>query len=420
MKLQIETWILDKGYINNIRKLFNESVICYRNGAYRASLIFSYIGFLTIIKETIIKSQRPTAFTEPEWNNLISKINNDEIWEKEVYEALIRTTKPIFPLNEDLRLQLRFWKDRRNDCAHFKHNEIESHHTEAYWSFIKSNIPKMTVEGGMETLLNKFGEHFDDTKTPPNADFIHLVKDIESSVLKVELPDFFQRLKARIDGGTSWRYSDSDAFKVYCKILDVSDPRTQEAMIDYLKQDNRDVKFLNAYPNKILQLNYTPADIRVLWKGRIYDKRSDVNPFNIFAGMLRFDLIPRDQIEEANREVFDNFSQTDFHRLPESKDIKILLANNFFDTVYKISIVEKDLKDFMWVNVKCDLIISFIENHPMNSNIVKCVFEMAERTNPSQWLIKELKNSFTNIPELKVQFHTLATINSIKIPKIFK
>jgi hypothetical protein len=419
MKLQIEIWVLEKGYTNNIRKLFNESVICYRNGAYRASLIFSYIGFLTIIKETIVKAQRPTAFTESEWNNLISKINNDDLWEKEVYESLIRATKPIFPLNEDLKLQLRYWKDRRNDCAHFKYNEIENHHTEAFWSFIKSNVPKMTVEGGMETLLNKFDEHFDDTKTPPNADFTHLVKEIETSVLTIELHDFFKKLKARIDG-RRWWYPDSDALKVYYKILDVADTRTQESLIEYLKQEDRDVKFLNAYPDKIIQLNFSPAEIRTLWKTRIYDKTSTVNPYNIFAGLLRHSLIPKDQIEDANTEIFGHYSQTDYHKLPESKDIETLKANNFFETVFKIAIIDKDLKDFMWVNSKCDLIISFIENLPVNIKTVKCVFEMAERANPSQWLVRELKNTFTNLPDLKTQFHTIATTNSIKIPADFR
>lgn len=419
MKLEIETWVLGKGYTNNIRKLFSESVICYRNAAYRASLIFSYIGFLTIIKETIIKARRPPSFTEPEWNNLISKINHDELWEKEAYEALIRTTKQIFPLTEDLKLQIRFWKDRRNDCAHFKHNEIESHHIEAFWSFMKSNIPKMTVEGGMETLLNKFDEHFDDTKTPPNADFTDLVKEIEVSVLTSELSDFFKKLKTRING-RRWWYSDSDALKVYCKILDVADTRTQEALIDYLKQENEDVSFLNSYPDKILQLNFSPTDIRTLWKGRIFDKKSTGNPFNILAGLLRQNLIPKEQIDEASREIFGHFSQTDYHRLPESKDIETLKANGFFETVYKIAIQEKNLNDFLWVNNKCDLIISFIENHPLNINTVKCVFEMPDRPYPSQWLVKELKNTFSNIPDLKTQFHSIATTNSIKIPNDFK
>jgi len=419
MKLQIETWVLDKGYSTNIRKLFSESVICYRNGAYRASLIFSYIGFLTIIKETIVKAHIPPSFTEPEWKSLIAKIQNDDLWEKEVYESLIRVSKPIFTLNEDLKLQLRYWKDRRNDCAHFKHNEIENQHTESFWSFIKSNIPKMTVEGGMETLLNKFDEHFDDTKTPPDADFTYLVKEISNSVLTHELIDFFKKLKTRLDGRRFW-YPDSDALKTYCKILDVADPIIQETLINYLKLENRDLAFLNVYPEKILQLNFSSTELRAMWKSRIYNKSLNINPFNIFSGLLRQNLIPKNEIDEANKEIFNRFHQVDYRNLPESKDFETLKANGFFEAIYNIAIEEKDLTDFMWVNGKCDLIISFIENQPVSLKTVKCIFEMADRSNPSQWLIKALNITFSNIPDLKVQFHKLATLNNIKIPYDFK
>lgn len=415
MKLQIEQWILDKHYSTNVRKLFSESVICYRNSAYRASLIFSYIGFLTIIKETIIKAKRPAGFREPEWNSLIAKINNDELWEKEVYEALIRVAKPIFPLNDDLRLQLRYWKDRRNDCAHFKTNEIESHHTEAFWSFIKSNISKMTVEGGMETLLNKFEEHFDDTKTPPDADFTYLVKEIDGSVMHSEMHDFFKQLKLRIDETRSW-FLDSSALKVYHKILDAADVRVQESLVEYLKQEQRDIRFLDAFPDKVLQLNYSPTDVRTIWKSRMYDKTTGTNPFNIFAGLLRNKLIPKGEIEEANSELFSNFNQTNYHWLPETKDIDTLKANGFFDVVHKIAIEEKDLKDFMWVNSKCDLIMTYLENNPLKPSAVKCICEMAERTNYSQWLIREINNDFENLPEFRKGFKKVAATAGIRIP----
>ena len=153
MKLSIEKWILDRGYSSNIRKIFNESVICYKNDANRAALIFSYIGFLTILKETIIKTQMPKGYTYPEWKSIILKLNNDDLWESFVFDLTQNTKKPLFQISEDLRLQIRYWKDRRNDCAHFKKNEIESYHVDSFWSFIQSNIPKITIEGGVASLL---------------------------------------------------------------------------------------------------------------------------------------------------------------------------------------------------------------------------------------------------------------------------
>lgn len=419
MKLKIETWILEKGYSSNIRKLFKESVICYRNEAYRASLLFSYIGFLTIIKETLIKSKAPAQFTEPEWSNLIARINNDETWEKEVYESLIRTSKSVFPMKDDLRLQLKYWKDRRNDCAHFKNNAIESQHTEAFWSFIMSNIPKMTVDGGKETLINLFDEHFDETLTPPDSDFTHLVRAIESSVLPTELHDFFEELSQRIEGRIWWRI-DSEVLKVYHKILDIADPKIQEALINFLKTKKKDIKFLNVFPDKILQLNYSEKEIRKMWKERIFSKTFSINPFNIFAGILRSNLIPKSQINEASKEIFSHFHQVDYHKLPAEKDIETLKANDFFDAIHEVAIVEKQLKDFMWVNSKCDLLISFIENASLSLDTVKCIIDMTMSRNPSQWLVRELQNSFQDNPELKKKFHQIALANSIPIPSDLK
>jgi len=416
MKLIIENWVSEKGYSNNISQLFNESVICYRNGAYRASLIFSYIGFLTIIKETIVRSKFPTSFTEPEWNALITKINNDDLWEKEVYEALIRTNKPIFHIDEDLRLQIRYWKDRRNDCAHFKNNKIESHHTESFWSFIISNIPKMTVEGGINTLLKKFDEHFNDTKTPPGSDYNHLIREIENSVLNSELPDFFSMLSQCISY-RSW--GSTDIQDVYCKILDLTSPRIHESLIRYLKEDNRDLIFLGVHPEKITQLNYSHTDIRLMWKSRFNVIKTDYNPFNIFCGMLKNDMIPIEQIDEANRLLINCFSQSNFHKLPEKGDIETLKSKGFFDSLFENAIEERKLTDYKWVNDKCDLIIELIINVPLTEKTVVCICNMAISQFPSQWLVKAIVFIFNRCPDIKKEFHRIALAEGISIPKEF-
>lgn len=64
MQLPIELWISERYQSQNINELYKEAVICYRNGAYRASLLLSYLGFLTIIKETIINSRPAIGFVD--------------------------------------------------------------------------------------------------------------------------------------------------------------------------------------------------------------------------------------------------------------------------------------------------------------------------------------------------------------------
>jgi hypothetical protein len=47
---------------------------------------------------------------------------------------------PIFAIDQELRDQVKFWKDRRNDCAHSKQNQIIAAHCEAFYAFVRSTL----------------------------------------------------------------------------------------------------------------------------------------------------------------------------------------------------------------------------------------------------------------------------------------
>jgi hypothetical protein len=86
MKLPFEEWVIQKQFSNNVSKLFDEAFICYKNGAYRAALLFSYISFLTILKEIIIKSTKPVSIPQGRWDDIIDKLQSDNTWEKQYLE----------------------------------------------------------------------------------------------------------------------------------------------------------------------------------------------------------------------------------------------------------------------------------------------------------------------------------------------
>lgn len=174
--------------------LFNESLLCYSIKANRASLLFSYLAFLTIIKEIIISSKKPDDIGQSRWDQIIKELNNEDKWEKRVFEELTNSSTPIFNISESIRQQIKFWKDRRNDCAHFKENEINNTHVEIFWSFLESNLSKITIEGGKLNLLKKIVTHFDETKTPPDADYKPLLKEIDNAIDISESESFFKEL----------------------------------------------------------------------------------------------------------------------------------------------------------------------------------------------------------------------------------
>lgn len=164
MKLKIENWIDNNGQSENVSVLYRDSIICYKSGAYRASLLFSYLGFMTTLKERMISSNKPNLFPQGEWDLIIKKIQNEDTWESAIFDATqqqgkidqttkARTKDPIFNLNDNLRIQIKYWKDRRNDCAHYKDNIIDTFHVESFWAFIESNLPKITIEGGPTVII---------------------------------------------------------------------------------------------------------------------------------------------------------------------------------------------------------------------------------------------------------------------------
>jgi hypothetical protein len=420
MHLPIEKWIAERYSSQNITELFNESVICYKNGAYRASLLLSYLGFLTIVKETILSSKSATNFTIGEWNAIRKEVSNHESWEQGVTNALFRGTKakPIFRLSDDLKEQVEYWRKRRNDAAHFKENEIGSFHTEALWSFIRSNVPKMAVDGGKEGLLNKFEDHFDEDKTAPGSDFTPLVKEIPTSVLTAELPSFFEELPARIDG--KLYYTKSDTAKVYNEVFNLSNENAIVALTDYLKDRDRDIKFLSTFPNRLMVMRYTPAQIRTLWKTRLLASDA-INPFPIYCEILRNNLIPMAELAGAHLALFNRFNQRSFHKLPESAaDIHTLVEKGFYEVVYEEAIVNRELKKFLWVNDKCDMIASMVEHWPLNEKTVTTICVMAESSHPSQWLVRELKELFDNKPTIKNKFGKIVRKLGLSIPSEFK
>jgi hypothetical protein len=132
MKIAIEDWKKEKRFNKKVSSLFDESIVCYKHGAYRASLMFSYLAFLTFLKETIIKSNKPASINQSRWDSILNDLQNDDKWEKRVFEELTNSSTPIFNIKEDIRQQIKYWKDRRNDCAHFKDNEIDAHHVESF------------------------------------------------------------------------------------------------------------------------------------------------------------------------------------------------------------------------------------------------------------------------------------------------
>lgn len=417
MQTHIETWVKEQKFSRQVGKLFDESIICFKHGAYRASLLFSYLAFIAYVKEILIKSNPPNAIDPNRWTNIQNEIQDDDKWEKRVFEELTNSSKPIFDIKEDLRQQIKYWKDRRNDCAHFKSNEIEYHTIETFWSFLKSNMNKITVEGGKASLINKFEKHFDLTQTPPNKNFDHLVIEIHSAIDIVEFDSFLDELGNKID---PYGLQEYDILCIYNKIYELCSDPFKENLSLYIKSKKYDIEFLSKFPDKVGEIGYSESEIRKIWKTRLFKPNNTKFVFEIYSILVRNGLIPQGQLEEAFTQLFDKYEQSN-RNFPTDIQIKTSLINPVLgEIIYKKAIVEDDLSTFMWVNSKCDFIAFYIENFPLKKETIKSVCNMVSKTNYSYWLEEKIKSLFSENPNLKNDFNNTASENGINVPIQFQ
>lgn len=384
--------------------LFQEAIKCYKIEAFRASLLFSYLGFLTHIKGIIISSKKPVGIDEGRWNDLLLKINNDDYWEQRVFDELNNGSSPIFKFNESIRQQIRYWKDRRNDCAHFKDNEINHHHIEMFWMFLKSNLAKISIEGSKENLIQKFKVYFDKTKTPPNKSPDDLIIAIEEAVDYVELQSFFQSLD-EIEVVGSQYIPDEEKNKIYYKILSIlSNVRIKNILVSFIKglKGNYDLNFILDIPSVINHLNYSPEDIREIWKKRLW--KLDYRKYNLLVTLLVNGKIPISEQQEFFEELYVKFNQIGFNNLYlDDNSIQILFSNILFlEIIYYDFFTEKKIfeSDYEYINSKEELLSQLFLRREIDTTMVEGLKKMRENDINPYWFKSSLTDIFKENPEI--------------------
>lgn len=423
MKLRIENWIANNNFSEDVNILFKDAVTCYKAGANRASLLFSYLAFLTILKERIIDGVKPTLISQGEWNNIISKLQNEDLWEANVFDAIQRQGKidqssklrikdPIFNINENLRLQIKYWKDRRNDCAHYKDNIIDTSHVETFWTFIESNMSKITIEGGMQSLINKIYRHFDPTITPPDKDITTLIREVEFSVERSKLKYFWETL---LDNGPSNFDLSQRKQELISKSLEVNKDFVNDNLISIVKSNKYYLKdFLSNHPDKVLRFNFTEEEIRTFWKTQL---TSCNNILGLYTSFLRNGLIPSGEIEEANKTILNSLSDYS----PAANDHQVLAGNGFLN-VFKQEILDNSSfigrKSYLWVNDKAGIISGIVKNYPPDENIIMRLVEHYNQRDNSNWLLERFNNIFIVDHPISIAYKSILQSKNVPIPEI--
>jgi len=370
MNLPIEDWLQSQPIDPESTSNFEESFLCYKMGAYKAALLFAYLGFSGVIRERIGSAQAPKGIAPGDWAHIQSNVRNAETWDKAVFTSIQKKQpQPVFTIADDLRNQVSYWKDRRNDCAHSKANKIVSAHVEAFFAFIESNLSKFVVNGSRPAMVVRILNFYNPSITPPSADISPIIQDIPHAVALNELDSFvdeladeFDRRRNAVQLALDQESPEKHNFLAAALWLGTTD--FKDACSRYLAGNIQVAAFfLRRFPQHTSALVQFPAAIRQLWHDVLFT--GNQNDFPILASLLRLSLIPPDERQEAIRWI----CMRGTNAVPDPADEPILDQNGLYDEIERAIVVQNKLNDFDWANKSKSLVISYLSRRPISREV---------------------------------------------------
>jgi len=266
LKLHIEKWIERvRPFDTSAEELFQESITCYKVGAYKSAFLMSYLAFKTTIKNRIINcSYRPDSYheKEEEWQeNVLSLLNNDDKWENHLNKIIegdvnpqsTSTTRAIifFSNREEAKNEYTYWKNVRNKCAHAKKGTIDSSTVESFWNYVQDNLSKFYVLGGRDYLVERMLDYYKYRDIENYTTKMLLINDI-NIVFNENTQDFFSIIMEKFYGIN--KYSITVDVEFWNDIVDSQYENIQKGFVNsVMTNSNYFIAFYEHYP-KILNI----------------------------------------------------------------------------------------------------------------------------------------------------------------------
>lgn len=378
-----------------LRDILNDAIRCYRNGIARPALMLSYIAFIQAVKDNLLKSDMPKGFNEPRWKACMSKLRQENAWDEQVISCIkCRDKPPYFELTDSLRDDVCYWRNRRNDCAHYKDSEITLSHVAAFWVFIMDNYNKFTPIGSLMQSVNDYKRHYNVSITP---------KGTSTEVI-------FKRLCLAI--------KTEDDLLLFLKETDSCMQYEEQAQLlhDLLMNERHKDKVISLLIGKLKQvkmyLALKPADVSVVLGNNPEMTRKfwyeDFLLFascaNVYVEMLRAKMIPQCEIKESLEMFLKHEYKRGAFNVDSPEYFNVLKENGLYD----IFIEEYLSKDFVCNNpsekcYKTDFYISLIHRGGISDKLIKALSESIKGTFPYT-LENRLKGEIFKEKENKKQY----------------
>ncbi len=393
---------------------FQEAETCYRAGAYRAALLFSYIGWGLALRSRLLRGACPAGINSKQWQKNLAMLRREDSWDHKVFD-LVQQQKPapVFLVSEDLRHQVRYWKDRRNDCAHFKTNEIDHSHVESFWHFIFSNLGKFVPNGSAAALLNEIVLYFDLNVTPPDTPLDPIIERIPYCVELDKLVKFFENVVARMSSSSDTVHHIN---RLLGTVIRVTNDSTVNALKDFLVTNEKClVSFLLEFPQHVILLDQNPQIVRCLWRKHLFKDpfARYHNDIKVFLSLLRADLIPHEEKTEADSKVFPYVREYSL----SLEDELTLKQNGFFSDLFKkLARLGDKVKRGQWIESNIKTVCWYIESYAISVQAVRmiCVLYDQEKI---FFVPKGLSTFFKLNPSKRQEVEKIAQQGKLMLPK---
>lgn len=395
-----------------LRDILNDAIRCYRHDIARPALMLSYIAFIQAIRNNLLNSEMPDGFKDKRWQSAMNSLRSDSKWDETVIDCIKMRDKgdddpAFFQIADTLRDDVCYWRNRRNDCAHYKDSEITLSHVSAFWVFIMDNYNKFTPIGSLQQSINEYNRHFDISLTPRGTSTERIFKRL-SHVIKTQedLELFLNATSSNMD------------FKPQCDLVHdlLIDGYHKELAITFLKGEMKRLKaYLYARPKDVsLILGNNPTMTRKIWYD---DLRLSCRCMNVYVEMLRAKMLTDAEIKESLELYLTHEYEQGHLFIKDEDDFNVLIDNGLYD----IFIDEYLAKSFVCHNPsdkcrKTDFYIAMIYRGGITDKLISALSEAVTGTFPYT-LRDRLKDEIFSEEDFKAKY--METIGRLKLDNFF-
>ena len=346
-----------------LRDIMNDAIRCYRHGIARPSLMLSYIAFIQAVKDNLLKSDMPKGFNASKWEACMKRLRIDNQWDEQVITCIkYRDNPAYFELSDSIREDVCYWRNRRNDCAHYKDSEITLSHVSAFWVFMMDNYNKFTPLGSLTQCINEYKRHYNISLTPRGTS-TKKIFDRLCLAIKTE-EDLLNFLKETFD---------VMQFDNQCSFLHelLANKRHRQKVIKILKDNMKGLRmYLQFMPTDVSLILGDDATLtRKFW----YDDFCLFgNCVNVYIEMLRAGMLPKPEIKESLVLLLEKEYARRSFLIYRDEDFRVLLDNGLYD-IFIDNYLEKKIicSNPSEKCQKTDFYISIIQKGGITDKLIK-------------------------------------------------